>query len=84
MPSSQPSRTPARSHSKLRLADFTEYTVSFRDYSGRHSERYALASDAMFRFQQLSAFPGIRDLQWMTARGYVFASHNASQLEMPL
>ena len=69
---------------RFRTSDFTRYFVRFTDYAGTHEEEYVLASDAMFRFQQLSAFPGLWDVSWRTARGYVFASANARQLGMPL
>jgi inosine/xanthosine triphosphate pyrophosphatase family protein len=68
-----------RIKAKLRTTDFTKYYVRYTDHKGRHEEEYVLASDAMFRFRQLENFPGIRDLSWSTARGYVFASAKPSQ-----
>lgn len=64
---------------KFRTSDFERYYVRFRDHTGPHEEEYVLASDAMFRFQQLARMPGLFDLSWSTARGYVFASANARQ-----
>lgn len=49
----------------------TPYVVRFTDYTGANAENYWFASDAMFRFQQLAAFPGCTDVSWETPQGVV-------------
>lgn len=50
------------------------YIVRFSDYAGPHEEVHYFASEAMFRFQQLCAFPGVSDVSWRTPSGTIFAS----------